>query len=669
MQHTYYRNVKTGTSNTGTSRNLSQTHRRELAASGISQEVAAARGYRTVRRRSEIPHSFPDWQRRLGLLIPTYSPSGSVDYQLKPTRPIKRRNGHAPKYEQPHGSSLSLDVNPLMLREVREGSSDLWISEGSKKIDSLASRGEAALGIIGVWCYAVPKTHSQIPLEDWKNVRLEGRRVIIVYDADAKTNYSVQLALQRLVAMLEKLGAEVLVTYIPPVDGDGKAGVDDYLGAGGSLEELRQAARSFQPTDIVRERMSRDDRLRAGVEDLYSKLWDTPWSRMAGASDRDVYLKIVEQAERRGKLHPGGLRVRMAQGPLALAAKVSTRTVWKSLNRLEERGLLYRDNADRAEGESGAFVLLCNTAALPRAGVSHSGSKATRQRTVSAENVTDRLQPSNTPDLHLRAPVEIPRLRWSQPGYRPRRGLVKGSRRVRDSKRSEPRPAIKRLGKTRGHIIDALAAAGGTLALQELARILHKSRPRDLRRRNMPMLEECGIVVLSAAGDSVSLTENWLEALAQQRRIGKEIEAEELAERRYKIKSRAYHNRHKTPKSRPSAVSMASVRVSRDRRRAYLDEHAGDPTANTPSDDELVARRRRVEQLVREGMARRFAEAEVNGSARAYASSASEATRSDPPGDPPESEPERKLPPKENGIYRHPAHCDCWLCGDHQGVA
>jgi hypothetical protein len=38
----------------------------------------------------------------------------------------------------------------------------------------------------------------------------------------------------------------------------------------------------------------------------------------------------------------------------------------------------------------------------------------------------------------------------------------------------------------------------------------------------------------------------------------------------------------------------------------------------------------------------------------------------DPPPDP---EPERKLPPKENGIYRHTADCDCWICGDNEGVA
>jgi hypothetical protein len=648
--------------NCGT-RTLSDSHQREIRAAGISAEVEQARGYKTIHRRAEIPDTFADWQRRLGLLIPTYSPSGSVDYQLKPTRPIKRRNGDAPKYEQPHGSSLSLDVNPLMLCEVREGTSDLWISEGSKKIDSLASRGEAGVGIIGVWCYAVPKTHSQIPLEDWKHVRLEGRRVIIVYDADAKTNYSVQLALQRLVAMLEKLGAEVLVTYIPPVEDDPKAGVDDYLGAGGSLEELRQAARPFEPTDIVRERMSRDDRLRAGVEDLYNKLWDTPWSGMAGASARDVYQKIIEQAERKGKLHPGGLRVVMAQGPLALSTKLSSRTVTKSINRLEAMGILYRDNSDREAHQAGAFILPCST----RASVKYMGSKSPSPSPAPAqkEDCNSPVTSSNLPTLHLRAPVEIPRLRWPQPGYAPRRGLVKGSRKVRESKPQEPRPAIKRLGKTRGHIIDALAASGGTLTVQELARILHKRRPRDLRRRNLPMLEECGIVVLSEGGDSVSLTENWREALEAERRRGKETDylleleredghtvritvlgAETVASRRYRQKSYAFHHRGEEQESRPSKAAEENIRRSREAREAGIREaHEREKNKPPPVYELIEEQAQRFHRLVREGMGERWALREVLGDAGG-----------------PVGFPRVQDPPPEPEPEVHPLACECLEC-------
>jgi hypothetical protein len=147
--------------------------------------------------------------------------------------------------------------------------------------------------------------------------------------------------------------------------------------------------------------------------------------------------------------------------------------------------------------------------------------------------------------------------------------------------------------------------------LREIAEILHKKRLRDIRRRNLPMLEETGIV--SVAGDVVSLTDNWLEALQVQRQLGKEVEAEEIARRRHEIKSRAFHSRDKRKKAKPSAVSMAVVKLSRDKRRLYLCEHAGETAQDTPSDAELVAMRRRVERLEREGMARRFAEEAVYG--------------------------------------------------------
>src|SRR5215211_7330051 len=119
----------------GQSHTLSDSHRRQLKASDISDEVAAARGYRTIRSRSEVPDEFADWQRRLGLLVPTYSPDGeTAGHQLRPDKPIKRKSGDAPKYETPHGSRITLDVNPLMLGEVRRGDGDLWITEGCKKV-------------------------------------------------------------------------------------------------------------------------------------------------------------------------------------------------------------------------------------------------------------------------------------------------------------------------------------------------------------------------------------------------------------------------------------------------------------------------------------------------------------------------------------------------------
>jgi hypothetical protein len=531
---------------------LSDSHRRQLRESNISEEAAAARGYRMIRRCSEVPDVFADWQRRLGLLVPTYSPDRQTrGYQLKPNKPIRRKNGSAPKYETSAGSRITLDVNPLMLEEVRDGDGDLWVTEGPKKVDSLTSHGESTVGIIGVWNFAEPGSKSRIPLACWKHVRLRGRRVIIVYDADAKINPDVQEALRRLVKMLEGLGAAVLVVYLPAVNGDAKAGVDDYLAGGGTVAELRMMAGPYEPVDTGAERMSRDERLRAGLEDLERRLWDTEWPGMGGASTRDVYLKLVEAARQRGKAVEGGIRVVKAQGPLASEAELSSRTLWKALNRLEEWGLIYRDNDNRKPDKSGAFVL--------RANVSHKGSGKAGEG-----NVTPRLQAYDPGDLHLRAP----RLRWSQPKYTPKRGLVEGTRRVRQSPKAEPRDRIERLGKIRGAILDALDAGGGMLTLQQIAEILHRKRPRDIRRRNLPMLEDAGIIRVD--GDIVSLTDNWLEALEEQRRLGKEIEAEELARTRYKLKSRAYHTRNETPKSKPSAAGLEAVRRSHAQRRAGL---------------------------------------------------------------------------------------------------
>ena len=57
---------------------LSDSDRKMLfEESGISPEVAEERGYRTIWRRSEVPDEFANWQRRLGLLVPTYSPAGN----------------------------------------------------------------------------------------------------------------------------------------------------------------------------------------------------------------------------------------------------------------------------------------------------------------------------------------------------------------------------------------------------------------------------------------------------------------------------------------------------------------------------------------------------------------------------------------------------------------
>ena len=507
------------TRNIGT---LSASHQQMLyGGSAIDPGMAAERGYYTARSRAEVPEAFASYQRRLGLVVPMHSPDGVTrGWQLRPHKP--RKGG--PKYETPTGISPVVDVHPRMLGEVRHGDDPLWITEGCKKGDALASRGLPALSLAGVWMWCVPKVRPYRLKPCFDHVRLRGRKVYVVFDNDVVTKPEVQEALRALVTALEAAGAEVLVVYLPagPLKG-----VDDYLAAGHTAAELRMLAREFEPADVGRIRLSQDERLRTTVEGLRRRLWVEEWRGRGGHSDRDVAIKLIEAATRGGKAHPDGIRVRVSWGELEVRAKLSRRTLAKALARLEDRGWLYRDNEGRKADRSGAFVL--------RANVNQEGRRTTQ--------ATTRLQEYNPGSLHLRGLPDASRLRWPRPGYKPRRGTVGGTRKVREGKPQQPRERIERLGKIRGAVVDALEVAGGTLALARLCEILHRKRPRDVRRRVLPMLEEAGVIAVD--GDVVALAADWRERLEAARDAGGELEADELAEERRRTKSRDYRNRGK----------------------------------------------------------------------------------------------------------------------------
>ena len=121
-----------------------------------------------------------------------------------------------------------------------------------------------------------------------------------------------------------------------------------------------------------------------------------------------------------------------------------------------------------------------------------------------------------------------------------------------------------------------------------------------------------------------------------------ELGAEEVALRRYRLRSRAYHRCHETPKSQPSEAGRENVRRSREKRVAYL------ASAPDPSHEDGRERQQRIERLVREGMARRFAEADVYIPA--------------PLAKP--ANPTPKMPPRVEGVYVHGPECDCWWCDE-----
>jgi chromatin segregation and condensation protein Rec8/ScpA/Scc1 (kleisin family) len=87
------------------------------------------------------------------------------------------------------------------------------------------------------------------------------------------------------------------------------------------------------------------------------------------------------------------------------------------------------------------------------------------------------------------------------------------------------------------------------------------------------MLEQAGIVIVH--DDIVHLAEDWLERVEDQRELGKEVEADELATRRHKLKSRAFHSRHRRPADgAPTEDEMRARREGYAERRRHAIEEA-----------------------------------------------------------------------------------------------
>jgi len=550
---------------------LKAHHIQQLEAeSGIAREAIAERGVWTITHGRELPKGF-SWRQKKrwpGILFTVHRPNGETSYSYRPDEPDPANPGR--KYEQPSkhygGPGNILDVHPRMRHLIDDTSVELTFVEGLKKADALTSQGVLAVAITGVWNWLSDGK----PISDMLAIPVDGRRVNIVFDSDMLHNSNVQDAAQRLAEHLIGRGAEIFITYLPDKPDGSKMGADDFFVAGGTVSELRMLMRRYDPADFTIVRLSRDERLQLALEDLGRKFWDFEWKGMGGHSARDVYKVLVDAAVESGKVGPDGLRVTMARRTLCLRAKVSSRTLYKAICRLEDADLLYRDNEGRKEHKSGAFVL--------RAGVNQYEKGGPDQRTA-----TSSAQEVHGGGLHLRAS----RLRWSSPGSKPRRGLVKGTRKVRKGTRRPPTDPIKRLGKIRGAIVDALEASGPS-TLEELAGVLHKARPRDLVRcktspggRNGPviMLLQAGIVEwaceVETCREVLRLTPNWFEALENARKLGKEIEQEELDRQRHKRESEAFRNRHKVKTNvAPAEDEMRGRREDRAGRRRQAIEEA-----------------------------------------------------------------------------------------------
>lgn len=182
-------------------------HAALLAASAISEDVAKARGYRSVEKKSELKGlGFTASQCRVpALLLPVWGVHGEiVNYQIRPDNPRIDKKGKVVKYETPAESRMYIDVPPAARPLLGKPDRPLFVTEGIRKADSAVSHGLCCISLHGVWNWrGTNDDGGKVALPDWEVIALNNREIYLVFDSDVMTKPAVHQALARLKAFLE----------------------------------------------------------------------------------------------------------------------------------------------------------------------------------------------------------------------------------------------------------------------------------------------------------------------------------------------------------------------------------------------------------------------------------------------------------------------------------
>lgn len=215
-------------------------HARMLGDSGITPDHAHARGYMSVDTKVRLGQVgiTPAGRRVPGLLVPQLRADGSTwGWQYRPDSP-RERNGSPVKYETPTGQRNGVDVPPGVGPMLADPAVPLWITEGVKKADAGALAGLCIVALPGVWSWRGSNDRGgKVAVPDWHDIALNGRRVVLAFDGDVARKKAVRAALDALAGYLTSKGAQVEFLHLP--DTDDKTGLDDYLVAGHTVEQLR----------------------------------------------------------------------------------------------------------------------------------------------------------------------------------------------------------------------------------------------------------------------------------------------------------------------------------------------------------------------------------------------------------------------------------------------
>jgi hypothetical protein len=228
-------------------------HVAKLQSSAVDEEVARARGYKSVGFEELRGRGFTAQQAGTSaLLIPLHDANGTqVNAQMRRDAPRLGRDGKERKYELPARSSPVLDVHPFSTDKIHDPSTTVVICESPIKADACRSLGYCAVGLQGVWGW-VAANHlggRTEPLIDFREIPWKGRSIVIVFDSDMFDKPEVALAAYELRRLLAKKGGDVKIVAPPAGPKGEKVGIDDFLNQCSPADRAATLARLLDGRD------------------------------------------------------------------------------------------------------------------------------------------------------------------------------------------------------------------------------------------------------------------------------------------------------------------------------------------------------------------------------------------------------------------------------------
>lgn len=210
---------------------------------GLTIETIAAAGLRSLSRQevSELV-GFDPGSGGIGVPFPGWPGY----WRVRLHEPCGDARGVPHRYLSPKGQPNRLYVPPNLAPQRLKGTELLIITKGEFKALRAAQDGLVCVGLVGVWGWKTrhPGGYDLTPsgvdelLPDF--LELEIRRPIgLILDSDQPQGSPGYQAFTRLAGCLYRAGAqEVRIVVLPAAPDLDKTGLDDYLNASHSLEEL-----------------------------------------------------------------------------------------------------------------------------------------------------------------------------------------------------------------------------------------------------------------------------------------------------------------------------------------------------------------------------------------------------------------------------------------------